>query len=121
MGADFRNQDERVYRLLGCEMTVHAGELPQVGDTLCYQIEITGHAEINGIRLFFFQYDCRVNGNLVFSVRHGQAGFFTMKCRSLTQRVVHGAVGFYRLFRMCQQMRGFTMGIFIMTPACQAP
>ncbi|MFK7997091.1 MAG: beta-ketoacyl synthase N-terminal-like domain-containing protein [Granulosicoccus sp.] len=77
MGADFRNRDERVYRLLGCEMTVHDEQLPQVGETLCYQIEITGHAEINGIRLFFFQYDCRVDGRLVISVRHGQAGFFT--------------------------------------------
>ncbi|MFK7860642.1 MAG: beta-ketoacyl synthase N-terminal-like domain-containing protein [Granulosicoccus sp.] len=77
MGADFRNRDERVYRLLGCEMTVHDQQLPEVGDTLCYQIEITGHAEVNGIRLFFFQYDCRVDGRLVISVRHGQAGFFT--------------------------------------------
>ena len=77
MGADFRNCDQRVYRLLGCEMTIHDERLPQVGDTLCYQIEITGHAEINGIRLFFFQYDCRVDGRLVISVRHGQAGFFT--------------------------------------------
>jgi len=77
MGADFRNRDERVYRLLGCEMTVHDEHLPEVGATLCYQIEITGHAEINGIRLFFFQYDCRVDGRLVISVRHGQAGFFT--------------------------------------------
>ncbi len=77
MGADFQNRDERVYRLLGCEMTVHDERLPQVGDTLCYQIEITGHAEVSGIRLFFFQYDCRVNGRLVISVRHGQAGFFT--------------------------------------------
>ena len=77
MGADLRNRDERVYRLLGCEMTVFDERLPQVGDTLCYQIEITGHAEINGIRLFFFQYDGRVDGRLVISVRHGQAGFFT--------------------------------------------
>ena len=77
MGADFRNRDERVYRLLGCEMTMHGERLPQVGDTLRYQIEITGHAEINGIRLFFFQYDCRVDGQLMISVRHGQAGFFT--------------------------------------------
>lgn len=77
MGADFRNRSERVYRLLGCEMTVHDERLPKVGETLCYQIEITGHAEINGIRLFFFQYDCRVDGRLVISVRHGQAGFFT--------------------------------------------
>lgn len=77
MGADFQNRDERVYRLLGCEMTVHDEGLPQVGDTLCYQIEITGHAEVSGIRLFFFQYDCRVDGRLVISVRNGQAGFFT--------------------------------------------
>ena len=77
MGADFRNRDQRVYRLLGCEITLHDERLPQAGETLCYQIEITGHAEVNGVRLFFFQYDCRVDGRLVISVRHGQAGFFT--------------------------------------------
>lgn len=77
MGADFKNQDERVYRLLGCEITFHEGGLPQAGDTLRFQIEITGHATLSGVRLFFFQYDCLVGDRRVFSVRNGQAGFFS--------------------------------------------
>ena len=77
MGADFKNADERVYRLLGCEITFHEGGLPEPGDTLRFQIEITGHATLAGVRMFFFQYDCRVGERRVFSVRNGQAGFFT--------------------------------------------
>ena len=77
MGADLKNQDERVYRLLGCEITFHEGGLPAPGDTLQFQIEITGHATLAGVRMFFFQYDCRVGDRRVFSVRNGQAGFFT--------------------------------------------
>ncbi|HWZ50724.1 MAG TPA: beta-ketoacyl synthase N-terminal-like domain-containing protein [Granulicella sp.] len=75
MGADALNQGERVYRLLGCELTYHRS-LPQVGDTLVYDIHVDGHAQQDGIRLFFFHYDCRVNGQLRLSVRRGQAGFF---------------------------------------------
>ncbi|KCZ50503.1 hypothetical protein HY29_06995 [Hyphomonas beringensis] len=77
MGADFRNQDERVYRLLGCEITFHEGGLPEPGDTLRFQIEITGHAKLADVRMFFFQYDCYVGDRPVFSVRNGQAGFFS--------------------------------------------
>ncbi|MCB9971487.1 MAG: beta-ketoacyl synthase N-terminal-like domain-containing protein [Hyphomonas sp.] len=77
MGADFRNQDERVYRLLGCEITFHDGGLPEEDETLQFQIEITGHAELSGVRMFFFQYDCRASSRLAFSIRNGQAGFFT--------------------------------------------
>ena len=76
LGADFLNRGERVYRLLGCELKSH-GELPRIGDTLHYQISVDGHAEQDGIRLFFFHYDCWVNGTLRMSVRGGQAGFFT--------------------------------------------
>ncbi|MDP1554476.1 MAG: beta-ketoacyl synthase N-terminal-like domain-containing protein, partial [Hyphomonas sp.] len=77
MGADLKNQSERVYRLLGCEITFHEGGLPLAGDTLKFQIEITQHATFAGVRMFFFQYDCTANGRPVFSVRQGQAGFFT--------------------------------------------
>ena len=77
MGADFKNQSERVYRLLGCEITFHDGGLPAAGEQLQFQIEITGHATLAGVRMFFFQYDCRVGERRVFSVRNGQAGFFT--------------------------------------------
>ncbi|MEI8258270.1 MAG: fatty acid desaturase, partial [Deltaproteobacteria bacterium] len=76
LGADFLNRGERVYRLLGCELRSH-GELPRPGDTLHYQILVDGHAEQDGVRLFFFHYDCWVNGELRMSVRSGQAGFFT--------------------------------------------
>lgn len=76
LGADFLNKGERVYRLLGCELKSH-GPLPTIGDTLHYEISVDGHAEQNGIRLFFFHYNCWVNGELRMSVRSGQAGFFT--------------------------------------------
>ncbi len=76
MGTDFLNQGERVYRLLGCDLTYHGG-LPRPGDTLCYDIHIDGHARQGEIRLFFFHYDCRINGRLRMTVRNGQAGFFT--------------------------------------------
>ncbi|NUB01336.1 beta-ketoacyl synthase [Azospirillum melinis] len=77
LGADFRNRGERVYRLLGCEMTYHEGGLPTVGDTLRYDIHIDGHARMGEVGLFFFHYDCRIGDRLVLSVRNGQAGFFT--------------------------------------------
>ncbi len=76
LGADLLNQGERAYRLLGCELTYH-GELPKPGDVLRYHITITGYAQQGGVRLFFFENDCWINGERRLSVRHGQAGFFT--------------------------------------------
>lgn len=77
MGADMLNCSDRVYRLLGCELTFHEGGLPRVGETLRFQISIKGHAELSGIRMFFFEYDCYADERLLLSVRDGQAGFFT--------------------------------------------
>ena len=76
LGADFLNRDERKYRMLSCDVTFH-GELPKAGDTLCYDIHVDGHAKLGDIRIFFFHFDCRVNGELRVSMRGGQAGFFT--------------------------------------------
>ncbi|MER5853004.1 beta-ketoacyl synthase N-terminal-like domain-containing protein [Streptomyces sp. NPDC002012] len=76
LGVDLLNRGERVYRLLGCELTFH-GSPPEAGDTLRYEIHIDGHAEHDGVRLFFFRYDCHVDGELRLSVRKGRAGFFT--------------------------------------------
>jgi acyl transferase domain-containing protein len=76
LGADFVNKGERVYRLLGCEVTFRA-ELPQVGDTLHYEIHLDAYAQHGPVRIFFFHYDCFVGDRLIFSVREGQAGFFT--------------------------------------------
>ncbi|MFN8466920.1 MAG: hypothetical protein U0X20_15310 [Caldilineaceae bacterium] len=76
LGADFVNQGERVYRLLGCEATFHA-PLPTVGHTLHYEIHLDGYAQQGPVRLFFFHYDCYCGDERIFSVRQGQAGFFS--------------------------------------------
>ncbi len=76
LGVDFHNKGERAYRLLGCDLSYH-GSLPAAGDTLRYQIHVDGHAQVGDVRLFFFHYDCWVNGELRMAVRNGQAGFFT--------------------------------------------
>ena len=76
LGVDFLNRGERIYRLLGCELTWR-GEMPKPGDTLVYDIHVDGHARQGDVRLFFFHYDCRIDGEVRLEVRHGQAGFFT--------------------------------------------
>ncbi len=76
LGIDFLNQGERVYRLLGCNLSWH-GPAPVPGETLHYEIHIDGFASHGDVRLFFFRYDCTVNGELRLRVRGGQAGFFT--------------------------------------------
>lgn len=75
LGFDFHNQGQRVYRLLGCEASF-SGEYPKVDDVLSYEIRITHHARQGDIIIFFFEYDCKVNGEIRLRVRNGQAGFF---------------------------------------------
>lgn len=76
LGADLANRGERVYRLLGCELTFH-GSPPRPGDILDYTIGVDSHHEHNGIRLFSFHFDCLVAGERRLTMRGGQAGFFT--------------------------------------------
>lgn len=76
LGIDLLSEGDRAYRLLGCELMYH-DDLPAVGDTLCYDIHVDGHANHGPVRIFFFHYDCRINGKPRLSVRQGQAGFFT--------------------------------------------
>lgn len=76
MGVDFSNRGERVYRLLGCELTYHGG-LPKTGDVAKYDIHMDGHATQGDVRLMFFHSDCRIDDEVRLSVRKGQAGFFT--------------------------------------------
>ncbi|MEI6413352.1 MAG: hypothetical protein WCP34_03690 [Pseudomonadota bacterium] len=76
MGIDFLNRGERKYRLLGCDVMYH-GSPPRVGETLKFEITIDGHAAQGDVRLVFFHSDCRVDGKLRMTLRHGQAGFFS--------------------------------------------
>ncbi|MBT4162702.1 MAG: hypothetical protein HOE54_15455, partial [Gammaproteobacteria bacterium] len=77
LGIDFHNKGNRAYRLLGCELVFH-GDLPKPGETLEYEIKVDGHAQQGDVRLFFFHYDCHINGEKRISVRNGQAGFFNI-------------------------------------------
>ena len=76
LGVDAINQGERVYRLLGCELTYH-GELPRAGETITFDIHLDGHAAQGDVRLMFFHYDCMNGSRKQLTVRNGQAGFFT--------------------------------------------
>ncbi len=76
LGVDAHNRGDRVYRLLGCELTFYGG-LPAPGECLAFDIHMDGHAAQGEVRLMFFHSDCRSNGELRLSVRQGQAGFFT--------------------------------------------
>jgi acyl transferase domain-containing protein/3-hydroxymyristoyl/3-hydroxydecanoyl-(acyl carrier protein) dehydratase len=76
IGVDSLNRDQRKYRILSCQVTFHSSP-PKAGATLCYDIHINGHANIGDVRLFLFQFDCRVDGEIVLLMRNGQAGFFT--------------------------------------------
>jgi acyl transferase domain-containing protein/3-hydroxymyristoyl/3-hydroxydecanoyl-(acyl carrier protein) dehydratase/1-acyl-sn-glycerol-3-phosphate acyltransferase len=76
LGADRANKSERVYRLLGCDLTFHGG-LPKTGETLRYDIHVDGHAQSGAIRMFFFHYACTSQRGPRLTVRDGQAGFFS--------------------------------------------
>lgn len=76
LGVDAFNRGERVYRLLGCELTYH-GELPRAGETITFDIHLDGHAAQGDVRLMFFHYDCINGSRKQLTVRNGQAGFFT--------------------------------------------
>lgn len=76
LGIDLRLRGDRVYRLLGCEMTFH-GSPAAAGDTLRYEIHVDRHAEQGDAQMFFFGYDCYAGDELLMTVRNGQAGFFT--------------------------------------------
>ena len=76
LGADLDNRGERVYRLLGSDVTFH-GPPPGPGQTLRFEIRVVRQVAHGSVRLFFFEYDCHVGGALLLTVRNGQAGFFT--------------------------------------------
>lgn len=76
MGADFAHQGDRVYRLLGCEVTFFGG-LPKIDDTLRFDIHVHGHGRLGDIPLFFVHYDCAIDGVKRLSVRDAQVGFFS--------------------------------------------
>ncbi|MBA2653490.1 MAG: hypothetical protein H0U71_00285 [Gammaproteobacteria bacterium] len=86
-GIDLINRGERVYRVLGSELTFHQ-MLPKPGDLLAYEINIDSHAKHADIRLFFFNFKCLVNNVPALTVHTAQAGFFTQEELNNSQGVL---------------------------------
>ncbi len=113
LGVDFENKGERTYRLLGCEATFHR-DLPQVGETLCFEIFIDRHMKNGRARLFFFHYNCFIGDELFLSVREGQAGFFSEAELATSQGVIWDpnqiqAEKTYRPLRVSDTVRSFSL------------
>ncbi|MCK5880392.1 MAG: hypothetical protein KAG18_00875, partial [Sinobacterium sp.] len=88
LGIDFECKSERVYRLLDCELTF-LEDMPFGGETLRYEIKIDSFARNGDQVLFFFHYDCFVNGKKVLIMRNGCAGFFTDEELADGKGVIH--------------------------------
>lgn len=89
LGIDFKcNGGERVYRLLDCQLTF-LEDMAYGGETLRYEIHIDSYAKNGDQFLFFFHYDCYVNGKKVLIMRNGCAGFFTDQELDEGKGVIH--------------------------------
>eukprot|EP01105_Mastigella_eilhardi_P020876 TRINITY_DN500_c0_g1_i6.p1 TRINITY_DN500_c0_g1~~TRINITY_DN500_c0_g1_i6.p1 ORF type:complete len:4763 (+),score=1014.87 TRINITY_DN500_c0_g1_i6:363-14651(+) len=90
LGIDFQNRDQRVYRLLDATLTFYGAA--HEGQTLCYDIVIDSFARKGDqIAMFFFHYDCYVNGKLLIEMRNGAAGFFTEEELATGQGIIRSA------------------------------
>jgi 3-oxoacyl-(acyl-carrier-protein) synthase/3-hydroxymyristoyl/3-hydroxydecanoyl-(acyl carrier protein) dehydratase len=76
LGVDLHHRGERVYRVLGCDLASY-GRLPRVGDTIQCELRITQRDLSSDLRLFRFECDCYIDGQLRLTLRNVQAGFFT--------------------------------------------
>ena len=76
LGIDFKNKGERVYRLLDSTL-IFRGNLPQVGQTLRYDISIDRFVHQGETTLFFFSYKCYADGELILELHDACAGFFS--------------------------------------------
>ncbi|MGJ7908313.1 beta-ketoacyl synthase N-terminal-like domain-containing protein [Actinopolyspora sp. H202] len=76
LGIDFHNRGERVYRLLDSRLVFH-GPLPRAGQTLRYRINIDRFVWNDGSLLFFFNYRCYADDELILELLDACAGFFT--------------------------------------------
>ncbi|MBB5957325.1 3-hydroxymyristoyl/3-hydroxydecanoyl-(acyl carrier protein) dehydratase [Saccharothrix tamanrassetensis] len=76
LGADLRVDGDRVFRLLGLEVT-HHGEAPRAGETLRHHVTVDRFVEHDGVLLFSFRCDGSVGGEPRLTIRNGQAGFFS--------------------------------------------
>ncbi|MCG8404127.1 MAG: hypothetical protein MI923_02905 [Phycisphaerales bacterium] len=76
LGIDLAVKGQRAYRLLDATVAFHR-DLPRPGETIRYEIEVERFVRQGETYLFFFQFDGKINDELVLTMRNGCAGFFT--------------------------------------------
>ncbi|WP_086664372.1 beta-ketoacyl synthase N-terminal-like domain-containing protein [Lentzea kentuckyensis] len=76
LGIDFETRGHRVYRLLDSTLVFHGG-FPRAGQTLRYEINIDRFVRNGDTLLFFFNYQCFADGELILALHDACAGFFT--------------------------------------------
>ncbi|WP_242642906.1 beta-ketoacyl synthase N-terminal-like domain-containing protein [Lentzea alba] len=76
LGIDFETRGQRVYRLLDSTLVFHGG-FPRAGQTLRYEINIDRFVRNGDTLLFFFNYQCFADDELILSLHDACAGFFT--------------------------------------------
>jgi 3-oxoacyl-(acyl-carrier-protein) synthase/3-hydroxymyristoyl/3-hydroxydecanoyl-(acyl carrier protein) dehydratase len=91
LGIDLQTRGEAVYRLLDAVVTFHRG-LPQVGETIRYDIAIDEFVQQGGAWLFRFRFDGTIGGQPYITMRHGTAGFFTPAALAAGKGIVQTAL-----------------------------
>lgn len=76
LGIDFETRGEATYRLLDAVVTFH-DQLPEVGETVRYDIEILEFFRQGQSWFFRFHFNASVAGQPLMSMREGCAGFFS--------------------------------------------
>ena len=91
LGIDFHTRGLAVYRLLDAVVSFHRG-LPEVGETVVYDIHIDEFSKQGDSWLFRFWFDGKVNGEKLITMRNGVAGFFTAEALAAGKGIVQTAL-----------------------------
>ncbi|MEO7241960.1 MAG: hypothetical protein ABIW85_03545, partial [Variovorax sp.] len=76
LGIDFKTRGDSVYRLLDAKIVFHR-DLPRVGETVSYDIQIDRFVQQGDLWLFFFKFDGTIDGAPFITMFDGCAGFFS--------------------------------------------
>ena len=88
LGIDFQCKGVRMYRLLDTTLTFFG--VATEGQTLVYDIKINSFAKKGDqVTMFFFEYNCYVDGKLLIEMRNGVAGFFSDEELDAGKGVLH--------------------------------
>ncbi|MBF0299232.1 MAG: hypothetical protein HQK51_10960, partial [Oligoflexia bacterium] len=87
MGIDFGNKGEKSFRVLEGSMEFFDTSTPLEGDVLKHDIRISSFTKTSDILMFFFNFDCYVNGKFC-KVKEGCGGFFSQNNIDNAQGIV---------------------------------